>query len=91
MIASWLLTLEKGSARGVRRALARPGVECRSEAHGTLVVVTEGPAESLEELRRFLGSRPGVAETSLVARFDQDRRENLLLGEACLPCPEALA
>lgn len=73
-IASWLVVVEKGRGPAVRRALARPGIECRSEAYDTLVVVTESSdaARALEELGGLMRGLPGVREAALVTRFDDD-------------------
>jgi nitrate reductase NapAB chaperone NapD len=73
-IASWLVVVEKGRGPAVRRALARPGIECRSEAYDTLVVVTESAdaAHALDDLAGLLQGVPGVREASLVTRFDDD-------------------
>lgn len=75
-IASWLVVVDKGRGGSVRRALSRPGIECRSEAYDTLVVVSESPAEpqALDDLQRLLSSVAGVRNVDLVARFDEDGR-----------------
>lgn len=75
-IASWLVRVDKGRGGAVRRALARPGIECRSEAYDTLVVVSESAAgpHALDELRRLLASVAGVRDVDLVARFDDDEQ-----------------
>lgn len=73
-IASWLVVVEKGHGPAVRRALARPGIECRSEAYDTLVVVTESTdtPRALDELAALLQCVPGVRDAALVTRFDDD-------------------
>jgi nitrate reductase NapAB chaperone NapD len=74
-IASWLLEIEAGRAGTVRAALAaHPGVECRSEARGTLVVLTETPAgdRSMGRLKEILSGVPGVRGADLVTAFEED-------------------
>lgn len=75
-IASWLVRVDRGRGGAVRRALSRPGIECRSEAYDTLVVVSESPAEphALDQLEHMLRGVSGVCDVSLVARFDDDER-----------------
>jgi nitrate reductase NapAB chaperone NapD len=77
-IASWLLAVAAGQAPLVRAALAeRPGVECRSESRGTLVVLTEtkGDERSLEALRASFLATPGVSAVSLVTAYREDGPE----------------
>jgi nitrate reductase NapAB chaperone NapD len=73
-IASWLLDVEPGCSAAVRAALAvRPGVECRSETRGTLVVLTETPPDprGLEPLHDSLRAVPGVLGAALVASYQE--------------------
>lgn len=74
-IASWLLEIEAGRGVAVRAALAaHPGVECRSEARGTLVVLTETPGadRSMGRLKEILSGVPGVRGADLVTAFEDD-------------------
>ena len=73
-IASWLLEIETGRGPAVRQALAaHPGIECRSEARGTLVVLTETPPgeRGVDGLRRLLSDVPGVRGADLVTAFEE--------------------
>ncbi len=71
-IASWLVTFEQGRLDVVRAALAgHTGIECRSEAKGSLVVLSESPSETgLEGVHQVLTAIPGVKDASLVAAFE---------------------
>lgn len=70
-VAGWLVVVEVGRMGGVREALAAtPGIECRSDAHGTLVVVSESPAAALAEVQRQLRHVPGVRDAALVAAYE---------------------
>jgi hypothetical protein len=71
-IASWLLIVDPGCAASVTAALARPGHECRSEARGRLVVVTESPSRGLEDVHRELAAARGVRDAALVAAFEDE-------------------
>ena len=74
-IASWLLEIEAGRGGAVRAALAaHPGVECRSEARGTLVVLTETPPgeRGVGRLKEILNGVPGVRGADLVTAFEDD-------------------
>ena len=74
-IASWLLEIEAGRGRSVRAALeVHPGIECRSEARGTLVVLTETPPgdRSMGRVKEILSGVPGVRGADLVTAFEED-------------------
>jgi len=73
-IASWLLEVEAGRSGSVREALAQhPGIECRSEVRGSMVVLTQAPAEcGLGKLRETLSRIPGVRAADLVTAFEDD-------------------
>ena len=74
-IASWLVGIETGRSESVRKALeSHPGIECRREARGTLIVVTETPRQDrgLGRLREILSSVPGVRSADLVTAFEED-------------------
>jgi nitrate reductase NapAB chaperone NapD len=88
-IASWLVRVDKGRGSAVRRALLRPGIECRSEAYDTLVVVSESPADphALDRVEHVLRCVSGVRDVSLVARFDGDERR---APARCFPTPAAV-
>jgi hypothetical protein len=75
-IGGWLLTLEPGDGgRRARQSLSlSEGVECRMEAKGTLVVVTQTPPDSIDGMRETLAHAPGVLRAELVARFDDGAR-----------------
>lgn len=75
IIASWLLEIEAGRSGSVRETLGRqPGIECRSESRGSIVVLTQVPAAEggLSRLRDVLRQVPGVRGADLVAAFDED-------------------
>lgn len=84
-ITSWLVVVEKGRGGAVRRALSRPGIECRSEAYDTLVVVSESPLRALDEVQRFLLAVPGVRDVALVARFDDAAERRIPAHPALAP------
>jgi nitrate reductase NapAB chaperone NapD len=72
-IASWLVDVEPGRGNAVRAALlANPGIECRSEARGTIVVLSESPSRPgvLDGVLTLLATVPGVRQASLVTSFE---------------------
>ena len=74
-IASWLLEIEAGRGGAVRAALAaHQGIECRSEARGTLVVLTETPPgeKGVGRLKEILNGVPGLRGADLVTAFEED-------------------
>ncbi len=74
-IASWLVDIEAGRSDSVREALERhPGIECRSEVRGSIVVLTQAPAADcgLPKLHEILCRVPGVRGADLVTAFDDD-------------------
>jgi nitrate reductase NapAB chaperone NapD len=72
-VASWLLVAEAGRTPDVRVALARtPAVECRGEAAGRLVVVTESPRGDLGPVHALLAGIHGVRDVALVAAFEDE-------------------
>lgn len=72
-IASWLLVAESECTTDVCAVLAQtPSVECRGEAAGRLVVVTESPRGDLGPVHALLASIPGVRDVALVAAFEDE-------------------
>jgi hypothetical protein len=73
VIASWLLAVDVDRVDETRASLhARPGIECRSEAGGRLVVLSECPAGGLDAVHAQLRSAPGVRGAALVAALDDE-------------------
>jgi hypothetical protein len=73
VIASWLLAVDVDRVGETRACLlSRPGIECRSEVRGRLVVLSECPAADLPSVHDLLRSAPGVRDAALVAALDDE-------------------
>jgi hypothetical protein len=73
VIASWLLAVDVNQVDQTRASLqSRPGIECRSEVRGRLVVLSECGPGGLDSVHALLRSAPGVRDAALVAALDDD-------------------